>query len=323
MSRPLLAAAIALAGLVAPPAMAAAQPAAIPVTAVYGVVSTDSIYLWVAQDKGIFKRNGLDVNLAHVPTTQAVQALAGGRVHFSTTGPQALEAALAGSDTVYVLGPINAFVLSIYARPEITGVKGLAGKTIGATNKGTPTDIAARLVLARHGLVPDAGVKFAYLKELPALVAALNANIIDAAVIPPPHTLRARDLGLKELLNLTEQRIPFVQHAVATTRSFIRDNPEAVRRFVRSAVEALDFVRKNREEALATLARYTKITDARILNEAIDAYAQAWERVPLPSQAAVEAVLAASANPKAREARWDQFTDDRFVKEMVAAGAIR
>lgn len=323
MTRPLLAAAIALAWLVASPAMMGAQPASIPVTVVYGVVSTDSIYLWIAQDKGIFKRNGLDVSLAHVPTTQAVQALAGGRVQFSTTGPQALEAALAGSDTVYVLGPINTFVLSVYARPEVAGVKGLAGKTIGATNKGTPTDIAARLVLRQHGLVPDSGVKFAYLKELPALVAALSEKIIDAAVIPPPNTLRARDLGLRELVNITEQKIAFVQHAVATTRSFIRENPEAVRRFVRSAVEALDFARTNREEALAVLARYTKITDARILNEAIDAYARAWERIPLPSQAAVQAVLAASANPRAREARWDQFIDDRFVKELVTAGTLK
>jgi hypothetical protein len=34
-------------------------------------------------------------------------------------------------------------------------------------------------------------------------------------------------------------------------------------------------------------------------------------------------VLAASPNPKAKEAKWDQFIDDRFVKELVAAGVFR
>ncbi|MBI2371999.1 MAG: ABC transporter substrate-binding protein, partial [Deltaproteobacteria bacterium] len=175
----------------------------------------------------------------------------------------------------------------------------------------------------QHGLAPDADVKLAYLKELPALVAALKEGIIDAAVITPPNTLRARTLGQKELLNLTDLKIPFVQHAVATTRSYIRANPEAVRRFVRSAVEALDYARTNRQEALAVMSKYTRITDAALLREALDSYDKAWEKVPLPSQAAIEAVLATSLNPRAKGARWDQFVEDRFVKELLASGVIK
>ena|SRR2546422_7873622 len=300
-----------------------AETGLIPTTAVYGVISTDAVYLWMAYEKGIFRKNGLDVNLSHIPTNQAVQALVGGKVNFSTTGPQALEAALAGSDTVYILGPINSFVLSIYGRSEIAGIRGLAGKTIGATNKGTPTDIAGRLVLKQNGLTPDADVKFAYLKEIPALVAALKEGVIDAAIIPPPNTSQARNLGLKELLNVTELKIPFVQHAVATTRSYINANPDATMRFIRSAVEALQFTLRNRPEALSIMAKYTKITDPELLKEALDAYDKAWEKVPLPSQAAIEAVLAASPNPKAKGAKWDQFVDDRFVKELAASGVFK
>ena len=305
------------------PPLYSAETAPIRATAVYGVVSTDSIYLWMAADKGIFKKNGLDLNLAHIPTNQAVQALIGGKINFSASGPQALEAALAGADTVYILGPLNSFVVSIYAKPEISGIGGLSGKTIGVTNKGTPTDIATRLVLKRNGLTPDADVKFAYLKENPALVAALKEGVIDAATIPPPSTSQARSLGLKELINITDLKIPFVQHALASTRSYVNADPEAVRRFVRSAVEGLQFSIKNRAEALSVLSKYTKITDTALLNEALEAYEKAWEKIPLPSQAAVEAVLAVSPNPKAKSARWDQFVDDRFVKELIASGALK
>ena len=42
------------------------------VTAVYGVIATDPVYLWVAQEKGFFKKNGVDVNLIHILTNQAV-----------------------------------------------------------------------------------------------------------------------------------------------------------------------------------------------------------------------------------------------------------
>lgn len=300
-----------------------AENAFLQATAVYGVIATDPVYLWMAQEKGFFKKNGLSIDLTHIPTNQAVQALVGGKVQFVTAGPQILEAALAGADTVYIICPINNFVLSLYGRPEINGVKGLGGKTLGATNKGTPSDIAGRMVLAQNGLKADVDVKFVYLKEIPALVAALKEGVIDAALIAAPSTLTARGFGLKELVNITALKIPFVQHSVATTRSYISANPEVVRRFVRSAAEALDYTRKNRAEVLSVMSKYTKITDTALLNEGLDAYDNAWERIPLPSQAAIEAVLSSSENPKAKGAKWDQFIDDRFVKELVAAGSVR
>ena len=78
-------------------------------------------------------------------------------------------------------------------------------------------------------------MKFTYLKEIPALVAALQQGVIDAALIPAPSTLTARNFGLKELVNITALKLPFVQHSIGTTRSYINANPEVVRRFVRSA----------------------------------------------------------------------------------------
>lgn len=299
----------------------AAEPALLQTTAVYGVIATDPLYLWIAQDKGLFQKNGLQVDLTHIPTNQAVQALIGGKVNFVTAGPQILEANLAGSDTVYIMSPVNAFVFSLYSQPGIANIKTLAGKTFGATNKGTPSDIAAHMLLTKNGLKPD--VKFAYLKEIPALVAALQQGIIDAALLTPPATLTARNFGLKELLNVTELKIPFVQHAIGTTRSYISANPEVVRRFVRSAAEGLDFLRKNRADAVAIMSKYTKITDPAQLNEALDAYDKAWEKNPAPSQSAIEAVLASSTTPKAKSAKWDQFADDRFIKEFIASGMFR
>jgi len=292
-------------------------------TAVYGVISTDPVYLWIAQEKGFFKKSGLNIDLTHIPTNQAVQALVGGKVQFVTAGPQILDANLAGSDTVYIMCPINSFVLSLYGKREINGVKGLLGKTVGATNKGTPTDIAGRKVLAQNGLKPDVDVKFAYLKEIPALVAALQQGVIDAALITAPSTLTARSFGLKELLNITALKLPFVQHAIGTTRSYINANPEIVRGFLRAAAEGLNYLRNNRPEAVAVLSKFTKTTDAAQLNEALDAYEKSWERIPMPSQTALEAVLAASENPKAKGATWEQFVDDRFVKELVAAGMLK
>lgn len=301
----------------------AAETPLLQATAVYGVIATDPIYLWIAQERGLFKKNGLNIDLTHIPTTQAVQALVGGKIHFTTAGPQIIEANLAGADTVYILNPVNTFVFSVYSKPEITNIKSLVGKTIGATNKGTPTDIAGRMVLTQNGLKPDVDVKFVYLKELPALVGALQQGIIDAAIVSAPSTLTARNLGFKELVDIAALKIPFVQHAIGTTRSFINANTDLVRRFVRSAAEGIDYARKNRADAISIMSKYTKITDQAQLQESLATNEPGWERIPTPNQQAIEAVLAASENPKAKSARWDQFADDRFVKELVAAGVFK
>jgi hypothetical protein len=56
------------------------------------------------------------------------------------------------------------------------------------------------MFLFRHnGLTPDCDVKIAYMEEIPALVAAVEENIVGAAMIAAPSILKASNLGLKEL----------------------------------------------------------------------------------------------------------------------------
>lgn len=71
------------------------------------------------------------------------------------------------------------------------------------------------------------------------------------------------------------------------------------------------------------LTKFTKITDPAQLNEALDVYEKACQRIPMPSQTAIESVLASSENPKAKTAKWDQFVDDRFVKELLVSGGAK
>ncbi len=114
-----------------------------------------------------------------------------------------------------------------------------------------------------------------------------------------------------------------MQHAIGTSRSYINANPDLVRSLMRGAAEGLDFLRKNRPDSVAIMSKYTKITDLAQLNEALDAYEKAWEKIPTPSQAAIEAVLASSETPKAKTAKWDQFIDDRFIQELISSGMFK
>ena len=76
---------------------------------------------WVAQEEGLFKKNGLEVELVHIPSTsRAIQVMLAGELHYSyMDGRNSVTAALKGADVVIIAGVANRLVFSFMARPEI------------------------------------------------------------------------------------------------------------------------------------------------------------------------------------------------------------
>jgi ABC-type nitrate/sulfonate/bicarbonate transport system substrate-binding protein len=58
-----------------------------------------------------------------------------------------------------------------------------------------------------------------------------------------------------------------VENGVAARRSFVEKNPSIARRFIRAAFEAMRTVYDNKELAMKTLAKYTKVADQKIVAE--------------------------------------------------------
>src|SRR5260370_39935617 len=82
---------------------------------------------WVAYEEGFFKKNGLDVELIHIPSTsRAIQVMLAGEMAFSyTDGRTAVQAALKGVDGVMLARPAHRFGFSFMAPPEITRISDL------------------------------------------------------------------------------------------------------------------------------------------------------------------------------------------------------
>src|SRR3990172_3108851 len=149
--------------------------------------------VWVAYEEGIFKKNGLEVELQHIPSTsRAIPAMVAGETDFSTVDVQnVLHANLRGANLVLVLGIANRLVSSLWARPEFKKVSDLKGKRIGITRFGSATHTAALYALQRGGLKPG-DYQVLPLLELPNIVTALIAGQIDAGVFSAPVSTRAR-----------------------------------------------------------------------------------------------------------------------------------
>src|SRR2546425_10243631 len=91
--------------------------------------------LWVAHEAGIFKRNGLDVELVHIASSsRAIQAMLAGQLAFSSVDVlNAVEADRKGADVVLLAGMSNRLIFSLMARSGINTVADLKGKTVGIT----------------------------------------------------------------------------------------------------------------------------------------------------------------------------------------------
>lgn len=291
-------------------------------TAVSGAMSG----LWVAQEEGIFKKNGLDVELLHVPSSsRAIQAMLAGEIAFSTADVlNTLEANLKGGDVVIVAGVTNRLIFSLMARPDIKKVSDLKGKRIGITRIGSSTHTASLYTLNQAGLKPG-DYQILPLMEVPNILTALMAGQIDAGIVSPPTNSRARKAGFTELVNLPREGPEYASVAITTTRSYIKANEEVARRVVRSYAEAIHLFKTNKATAVKVLQTYTKVTDAEILEDTYHQFRDYLESIPHVSRKGLETILAelSEKEPKAKQAKPEDFIEARFIADLEREGFFK
>src|SRR5918995_5639165 len=226
------------------PPVAAQSPVRINWTAVTGAQSG----MFMAQQEGLFKKHGVDVELIHIPSSsRGIQAILAGEIAFSfMDGVNAAQANLKGANLALVAGATNRQVFSLMAKPEFKRIADLKGKKIGITRVGSSTHTSALFALASAGLRTN-DYQLLPLLEVPNIYTALAAGQIDAGVMSPPTNARAkRSGGFIELMNVAKEGPEFVSVAVGTSRSYIKANEDFVRRVVRAYAEGVQIFKTNK-----------------------------------------------------------------------------
>jgi len=281
---------------------------------------------WVAHEEGIFKKNGLDVELIHIPSSsRAIQTMLAGEIAISYGDARnTAQAVLTGAPVTLITGVSNRLVFSLMARPEYKKISDLKGKKIGITRIGSSTHTAALFALSQGGLKPG-DYQILPLVEVPNILAALTAGQIDAGPLSPPTNVRARQAGLSELINLGRDGPEYASITLISTRPYIRNNEEIVRRVVRSYAEAIYLFKTDRNVGLKAIQKYARIKDPQILEAAYVESRDYLESVPYVSRKGLEIILAElrEKDPKARQAKPEDFLDMRFVAELEKEGFFK
>jgi NitT/TauT family transport system substrate-binding protein len=280
----------------------------------------------MAQQEGIFRKNGVDVELIHIPSSsRGIQAILAGEIGLSfMDGNNEVQADLKGANIAFVAGATNRMVFSLMARPEIKRVADLRGKKIGITRIGSSTHTSALFALGSAGLKPS-DYQILPLMEVPNIFTALAAGQIDAGVVSPPTNSRARKAGFNELMNLAKDGPEYVSVAIGTSRSYIKSNEEIVRRVVRSYAEGVQIFKTNKAAALRMIQNQLKVKEPDIQEDTWNQFREYLEYPPYVSRKGMEAVMAdvAEGNPAAKSSKPEDFMDMRFVAELDKEGFFK
>jgi len=290
----------------------------------YSGITAIQAPFWIIKDAGYFKQEGLDANLIYIAASPTMaQAMMAGEVAISTANSQAIvDTGLQGGDLVAVGAIVNFVALYVIAAPEIKTVQDLRGKPVGVTRFGATTDFAMQMFLKKYGLEPVRDVPIIQIGGLPELAAGLSNKFIYAAAMSYPMGLVAQQAGMKMLANLAKEQIPFLHQGLTTTARFMRERRPQAKAFVRAYGKAVHFMHTRKEESKAIVSRYTKVTDPGMLEGTIQYAYDFVEKIPLVKREAIQVTLDESGkkNPKAKQAKLEQFYNNSLVQELINEG---
>ena len=246
---------------------------AAPLRIAYSSISGAMLPLWVAKDKGLFDKHGVDVELTYIRGV-SIEALLAGEVQFvRASPPSVVRSALRGADLAFIANTINVAVFSLMSKPGLQKPEDLKGKKIGVTNLGDSPDLVLSLLLEKWGLQRGKDLAVLGLRGgMPELLMSVSKGFVDAAMISAPSNLRGIKMGLHEFVDTAELGIRYINSPLSTRRSTIRNQRDTVLRVLRAYHEGVQQTRHDRDGSMKILSKYVRVTDPEILSEVYRIY---------------------------------------------------
>jgi len=188
---------------------------------------------------------------------------------------------------------------------------------------GTAADFALRLALKGIGLsLKD--IKGVTVGGAPARVAAVASGQLDFTVGTDAEKIRGEKLGLKVVIDIAKLNIPFQFNCTVATRRTIRESPDMVQRLVRAMAEAVHYYKNNRDPVVKIMQKRSRGPSRTFFEEVYDSNKVLLVDDTYPTLEGLKNTLEiqASLDPKAANAKAEDFVDLRFVDELKKSGFI-
>jgi NitT/TauT family transport system substrate-binding protein len=310
------------------PAASLAQPSKLPqVKLAVSTATPHNTPLWVAKDKKIFDKYGLDVQLLFVSGGALVsQMLAAGEIQVAANAPAALVSLIAGGENIAMfLGISNTSPFTVVTQPTLKKAADLRGKRLGTARFGGSSHVSALIALDHLGLDTKRDNIILLQTGLdPERMAALEQKALDAAMLQRLATKTMLGKGYTQLLNLNQAKIPYQNTVLAARRDYMASHAKLFESFIRALVEGYAYVfdKENKQAVKEVIARNLRLPSP---DAAEDFYLEALEeleRKPYPTVEGTRTVIkyVGERNPKVASLKAEEIVDSSWLKKLDDEG---
>jgi NitT/TauT family transport system substrate-binding protein len=209
----------------------------------------------VAEQEGLFKRNGVDVEMVWFDDyTASIDALTAGKIDGNgETTNDAISSQAGGAKRMIVLTTDNSSGNDqIIAKKSIPSVKALAGKSV-AVEYGLVDHFLLLLALQKAG-VPQSAVT---IKRLPTdqAAAAFASGKVDACAVWAPFTTTAMKTGIGHVLESSRDFPGAIPDHFVFAPAVVKNRPADVQGFVNTWFDTLAYIKANPRQSLEIMAK--------------------------------------------------------------------
>jgi ABC-type nitrate/sulfonate/bicarbonate transport system substrate-binding protein len=221
--------------------------------------------LWVAEDKGLFAREQLNVRVSPTPSSvELVQSLMKNEEDIAMAAFDNVvayqerqgEVQLSAPDFFAFMG-ISRGNVRLVVSPDVKSYDDLRGKTLAVDAVATGYSLVLQKLLQLGGL-KEGDYRLESVGATATRAQALMENEYSGTILTTPLEIAPESRGYRRLANAVDVLGPYQTIVGMARRSWAKDNRDALVHFIRASTEAIDwlFDPKNRAEAVAIYRRH-------------------------------------------------------------------
>ncbi len=288
----------------------------------------------IAMEQGIFKKNGLDVDLYISPAAREISMRRDLYLppEFQRTDPAQISfgGGFGIAKISYTAGYTQSRVIlatldplvhwKVIGIPEIKTPEDLKGRRLDDGNLGDENHVIARLIMQKMHWDPLFDVSL--LEASPDLY-TLRRGLVDALIASELTLAGATTAGLgyHVIMETAPWKIPIPGSGINVTREWLRDNRDTATRFLKSLVEGIAVMKKDRNAANRAMAKWFNITNPEHQKIFYDGTAD-MERKPYPSVEGIKTIMKLYDSREMRKHQPEEFYDDSVMREIDGSGFI-
>jgi NitT/TauT family transport system substrate-binding protein len=211
----------------------------------YSAFSVAFLNVFVARDAGLFKKQGLDVELIQMAGPLPIAAISAGEIDYLTGYTTGLVAASQGAPLKGVLVTLKKPPFYIVSEPSIQKPEDLAGKRFAVDRIGSLQHLVARVFLKTKGINPEK-IIFTQTGSVSNTVTSLSQGAVSAALLSGPHNVIMVQKGFRQIGAADELPVNFPTSGLVVHEAKIKSDSNRIKTVIRVMLDSVIFSQREK-----------------------------------------------------------------------------